>query len=268
MSGDLAGGFTGTEAYAMVMEATEHSLSAVEADLALRHPDLVVVAECCAEAPAQALTSRAGPNDVIVVGASRFHAAAAFWLGSTARAVVRTAACPVVVVRGDGPHRPERVVVGVDGSSASNHAVRWAGAQADRHAVPLVVVHAWDYPYVRETLVPTVAAADPDHMPGRALAQVQASDVLQVDAALVLEASARLAGDVCVAPVRTELIEGSPATALLSIVGDGDLLVIGSRGRGAVAAGVFGSTANAVIDDARVPVVVVKADHQTSPTAT
>ena len=47
--------------------------------------------------------------------------------------------------------------------------------------------------------------------------------------------------------VTGELVEGGPATGLLEVVRDGDLLVVGSRGRGALAANVFGSTVNSVL---------------------
>jgi len=39
------------------------------------------------------------------------------------------------------------VVVGVDGSPASQHALLWAGAEAGRRGAALYVVHAWMTPY-------------------------------------------------------------------------------------------------------------------------
>jgi nucleotide-binding universal stress UspA family protein len=45
---------------------------------------------------------------------------------------------------------------------------------------------------------------------------------------------------------------------LLETVRDGDLVVVGSSGRGALATGIFGSTVNAVLDRSSVPVVVVR----------
>ena len=258
LSGDLAIGWSGTEAYSMVLQATESSLTAVKTQLAQRHPELDITTECTPEGPVVALVQGAHTDDLVVVGASHHHDIGAFWLGSTARAVVRKAPCPVVVVRSEGSSHPDRVVVGVDGSEASDNAVRWAADEADRHRVPLLVVHSWDYPYVFSTLEPTLETAVQDQLPGRALAQVQACELMQIDAANVMEAGAELAREVCGSEVDMMLVEGSPASALLSVVRDGDLLVIGSRGRGALTAGLFGSTANAVLDAAAIPVVVVK----------
>jgi nucleotide-binding universal stress UspA family protein len=81
---------------------------------------------------------------------------------------------------------------------------------------------------------------------------------MRVDAACVLDDSIRLARERGAADVSDVLVEGGPAVALVGEVRDGDLLVLGSRGRGAVVAGLFGSTVNAVLERAAVPVVVVR----------
>ena len=53
--------------------------------------------------------------------------------------------------------------------------------------------------------------------------------------------------------------------AVLDSLHDGDLLVMGSRGRGAVRAGLFGSTVYNVLDHSAVPVVVVEASRTANP---
>ena len=78
------------------------------------------------------------------------------------------------------------------------------------------------------------------------------------NAACILEravASARELGGAAVDPV---LVETSAAAGLLDTVHDGDHLVLGSRGRGAVRSALFGSTVNRVLEFAVVPVVVVR----------
>jgi nucleotide-binding universal stress UspA family protein len=59
--------------------------------------------------------------------------------------------------------------------------------------------------------------------------------------------------------VETRLVEGSPATRLLEIAAEeaADLLVVGSRGRGAVAGSVLGSVSRELTGGALCPVVVV-----------
>ena len=58
------------------------------------------------------------------------------------------------------------------------------------------------------------------------------------------------------------MIEGTPRAALLGVVRDGDLLVLGSRGRGLLSAGLFGSTVNSVLDRVNVPVAVIPTVHE------
>jgi nucleotide-binding universal stress UspA family protein len=187
-------------------------------------------------------------EDLIVLGASSHGGTAAFWLGSTPRHVVRHSPCPVVVVRGAASRgHPDRVVVGVDGSPSSERALRWAGDEADRHGVPLLVVHGWLYPYLP---VDTTSS--------------QARDLTNVDAACLLEVAVESARERFAAEVTGQLVEGGPATSLLETVRDGDLLVVGSRGRGALAANLFGSTVNTVLDRSVVPVVVVRGSSDSS----
>ena len=205
------------------------------------HPALDVSTSAPAGPASAVLGDGLDSDDLIVVGASRHDGASAFWLGSTARTIIHRSPCPVVVVRGQATiGRPERVVVGIDGSRASKDALLWAGDEADRNHAELVIVHGWMYPYL-----PVDTASD------------QARDVTQVDAACVLDAAVELATERCGVPVTGLLVEASPATALLESVRDGDVLVVGSRGRGGVVNAIFGSTTNSVLDHSAVPTVVV-----------
>ena len=55
------------------------------------------------------------------------------------------------------------------------------------------------------------------------------------------------------------LAEARPATGVLDAAVDADLVVLGSRGRGAVRSMFFGSVARTVAERSEVPVVVVRA---------
>jgi nucleotide-binding universal stress UspA family protein len=60
-------------------------------------------------------------------------------------------------------------------------------------------------------------------------------------------------------PVTTRLVDGDPARELVRAARDGenDLIVMGSRGRGAVSSAVLGSVSNHVMREAGVPVIVL-----------
>lgn len=243
-AGEAIGAWMATEAVASLLEATDKSANSIRDVVAAAQPGLEISVEISAGPASIVLLNGVGSKDLVVVGASSQGGLAAFWLGSTPRHVVRHSPCPVVVVRGAASRgRPDRIVVGVDGSATSGQAVRWAADEADLHKTELVVVHGWSYPY----LVAETGSA-------------QARDLTRIDGACVLERAVDLARERGGAEVIGQLVEGSPVSALLDHVRDGDLLVVGSHGRGAVLSSIFGSTVNSVLERSAVPVVVVRTD--------
>jgi nucleotide-binding universal stress UspA family protein len=85
---------------------------------------------------------------------------------------------------------------------------------------------------------------------------------MEVDAACVLDRAVERARQRFGALVTGQLVEGGAVAGLLDTARDGDLLVLGSRGHGALLAGLLGSTVNAVLDGASTPVVVVRESHE------
>ncbi|MGD9997024.1 MAG: universal stress protein [Ilumatobacteraceae bacterium] len=242
-AGEAMFGWPSTQAVGELVEATEQNLHEIRDIVVRTHPDVHLKTITSAGPASIALLDDLTTRDLLVVGASSHHGKAAFWLGSTPRAVIRHSPCPVVVVRGAASRgRPDRIVVGIDGSRPSEQALRWATEEACLHQVPLVVIHGWWYPYV--------LAED---------SRSQARDLTQVDAACVLDRAVELARELCPGDVTGQLVETGPASALLDAVRDGDLLVVGSRGHGAIMAGLIGSTVNSVVERSAVPVVVVRA---------
>ncbi|HUF99843.1 MAG TPA: universal stress protein [Ilumatobacter sp.] len=226
---------------ALMNDATEHA-TAAKAMVATSHPELHVSTHVGLGAASSALMEGRAFDDMIVVGGSGHHGAGAFWLGSTPRRLIRHSPCPVAVVRGAASReKPDRVVVGVDGSAPSDAALDWAGDHADLHHVELVLVHAWAYPYV---------AVKQESLATR--------DLMEVDAACVLDQALERARERFGCTVSGRLVEDGAVPALLGVARDGDLMVLGSRGHGALVAGLLGSTVNAVLDRAEVPVVVVR----------
>ena len=249
---DAAGGWAAGAAAQAAREVAAANAAQATATVTARHPTLTCTTDVLPGPATHALLSDVSSADLVVVGSSRHEGAAAFWLGTTARHLVHDSPCPVAVIRSTAScGAPERVVVGVDGSPASDRAVRWAGDEADRHHVELVLVHGWSYPYAR-----TDTRSE------------QARDLTEIDADCTLTGATAAARQRCGVTVTRVLIEDSAVSALLGAVRDGDLLVVGSRGRGGVRARLFGSTANAILDHAAVPVVVVRADSDEEPAST
>ncbi|TDC68573.1 universal stress protein [Actinomadura sp. GC306] len=130
------------------------------------------------------------------------------------------------------------VVVGYDGSPASEAAVRWAAAAARLRGVPLTVAHAWD----------VYGAAGPLAIPVGDL--VAAAEQVVGEGA---DHARETAGE-----VRAVIGRGGPTPVLLEAAAEAELVVVGTRGRGGFAGLVLGSTAVELASHASAPVVVVR----------
>jgi len=220
-------------------------LSLIAAQLRSDFASLTVATDAALGDPANAIASAAGPHDLIVLGASGQSGAAALFVGNTPRRLLRQNPCPVVIVRSAASRgRPDRIVVGIDGSLGSDRALAWAADQADLDGVELLVVHTWMYPYA-----PIGSSGS------------SARDLTKVDAECVLDRSVEAARERVGIPIKGRLVEDTAVSGLLGVVRDGDLLVLGSRGRGRVTAAVLGSVVSSLLDHCVIPVVVVGEPH-------
>ena len=192
------------------------------------------------EGPApEALAAAAGPDDLIVVGARGLGGIKGLLLGSVSQGVLELAPCPVVVVHGeDAMAHGGEVIVGIDGSERSMLALRWAAAEAAADNATLRIVHAWQVPVYAQMAVPQMLTALED---GAAeLVSMVAEDP-------------SLEG----LNVKREVVCGGPAQALLDNADDASMLVVGSRGLGALKRFLLGSTSRQVSQHATSTVVVV-----------
>lgn len=132
----------------------------------------------------------------------------------------------------------DSIVVGVDGSEPSHHAVSWAAHEARQRGATLRVVHT--YPAGSRA-----ATRDPSAV------RLAAERLLNVSA----DQARQLLGD---AAVVQELLEGRPAETLVHESLSASLLVVGSRGHGGFATLLLGSTSVHLTAHAACPVAVVR----------
>ncbi len=232
----------------LLEKAARDGLHEVAAEVTLSFPTLSVEQRAVFGWARDELVEAARDSDLLVVGTTGVGAAESVLFGSVAHAVARASCCPVALVP-DGPDRPpfNRIMVGVDGSKASQLAADWATDEADRlsvecvECVECVVVHAWSYPYATE------------------LSSETGHDLTHVDAELCLEAAVERCRERGRCPVRGELVELSATKALVEASAQADLVVVGSRGRGELRSLLFGSVAHTVAQHAACPVVVIRA---------
>jgi nucleotide-binding universal stress UspA family protein len=149
---------------------------------------------------------------------------------------------------GDG-----RVVVGVDDSPQAAAALRWAIREAALRQATLEVVHAWQPPMTALPFGATLAIPVDE-------AEIDATARDRLDG-LVDEALAGLKEshpDVAEPQVARTVVPGPAAMTLIDIALDADLLVVGSHGRTGLRQLVLGSVANACVQHAACPVVVIR----------
>lgn len=191
--------------------------------------------------PLNVLLDQSYDANLIIVGTRGRRAATSAVLGSVGSGLIAHSRCPVVVAH---PYRVDPmpgagVVVGVDGSAISQHAVAYAFEEASLREVPVVAVHSWeaaksDRPSTRLLLPP------PEHE--RWLA----------------ESLAGYSEKYPEVPVIRKLPIGRADTALTNQTLGAPLLVVGSRGRGGRIGLLLGSVSQSVLHRAYCPVAVVK----------
>jgi nucleotide-binding universal stress UspA family protein len=149
-------------------------------------------------------------------------------------------------------HTSGRIVVGMDGSPGGRAALAFALPDAARRGAAIDVVTAFDTDETVAALCGTAAVG-----PGTSRDEIR--DAVRTAAeGVVDEVSAELAGELGQpAPVTVTAVGGGAAQALLSAAEGADLLVVGSRGRGAFASTVLGSVSMQCVLQARCPVTVV-----------
>ena len=204
----------------------------------LSHPQVHTEISIVNGGAARNLLERSADASLVVLG-SRGHSAVPGLLGSVSVAVSASARCPVVVVRGN-PAPTTPVVVGVDDSDSSRSALAFAVGEASARGVPLRAIRAW--PPVgglwEETPMITHTVTEQERQPFDDLLQGwrEKSPGLEISAEAVVE---------------------HPAAALVLASTTAQLLVVGTRGHGAVGGFLLGSVSQHLLRYSACSVAVI-----------
>ena len=139
-----------------------------------------------------------------------------------------------------------QIVVGYDGSDDARTALDWATREAASRHYAVRLVHcepdlrAWDGAAVSMAGTPVLP-----------------TDLPPTDPSVLAEAAALV--EAAGVPVESVLVSGPPAGVLVEQSHDAVMVVIGSRGHGAVSSAILGSTVAHVASHAHCPVVVTQA---------
>ncbi|BDT98920.1 universal stress protein [Nocardia sputorum] len=229
-----------------VREADEAIERAANAAVAAAHTvrDIAIGTEIRTAHIAGALIERSRSAAMLVVGTRGIGRVQRVLLGSVSTAVARDADCPVAVVPDDTPlWEPTDtgpVIVGVDGSSAEQAAIEVAATEASLRGVELVAVHTWGE-------VEPLAAIGTDWAALR-----------RTEEALLATSLAGWQEQYPELTIRREVVRDRPERRLLERSRDGQLLVVGNRGRGALGRLLFGSVSDTLLRSVDRPIVIAR----------
>jgi nucleotide-binding universal stress UspA family protein len=142
------------------------------------------------------------------------------------------------------------ILVGIDGSAHSRHALEWAIREAAIQRTPLTVLT------VQQAIVGFWGGVATS--PGDQAMAEQALKMAQGETDEILE---RLGEESRPTSVTVQAVTGLPAEVLLhaAVTADADMIVVGSRGAGGFRKLLMGSVSSQVTHHAHCPVVVIPA---------
>lgn len=133
----------------------------------------------------------------------------------------------------------KRIVVAVDGSEGSKHALAWATAEAEHHGATLRAVLAW---------LPVMPGLGPGY-------SVQGSGIDEQEYAMQKLQDILDEAD---SDAEVVVVQGRAAQVLIDESADADLVVVGSRGHGGFAGMMLGSVSQHTSAHSSCPVVVIR----------
>jgi nucleotide-binding universal stress UspA family protein len=184
-------------------------------------------------------------HDLVVVGSTHRGAAGRVLAGTTADALLHGGMCPVAVAPLSYRERAtglRHIGVAFDGSRPSHAALATGRAIASQRGAELVVLRCF-------SLVPVLATGGVGYGVVVDEPELRASAQAELD-----QAVSSLGADI---PVTGELLDGDPGMALAERSAHLDLLVVGSKGHGALGRVLLGSVSHHLMCHAAAPVLVV-----------
>ena len=185
-------------------------------------------------------------SDLLVIGSDKGGGRRPSRRSQNSLRIAAASAAPVAVIPEVDVSERRGIAVGVDGSEASDKAVVFAADEADRLGEPLIAVNSWD--------IVTLTGGEY----GYAVPLVATDDLARYGHELVDEAMAGVAAKHPSVVIEKEVVPGDPVLALVETAGRAKMVVVGSRGRGAIVRLLLGSVSHGVLVYLKGPTVVIR----------
>ena len=184
--------------------------------------------------------------DLLVIGPGKPQNLRERVFGSTADRVVRSCACPILVVKREAAQPYRRIAAAIDFSPMS-----FAAAQTAARIAPLAVlelIHALEIPLTFEQAMLKVGTS-----------QAEVDQYLKAKARAVHADLRSLRSSLSV-PGKVRIVRGDPTTALVRLARSGrmNLLALGVQGRNAVSKLVLGSVTRRLLADSSCDVLLAR----------
>lgn len=232
----VVGGAIGTVGEAEVLGAAQtatQQLLESEAER-VREAGVTVTTRVDSGNPVTKLIEASADAGLLVIGSDYRGAGTGPARGVHGIRIAAGSKCPVVVVPDRDLGEGDGVVVGIDGSTVSEHAIAFAAAEADRLREPLIAVTVWTplhTPRNAMEVYPDLYLANMQSMAEEVLAMSLAGLASRYPDLKIIRRAER----------------GHPSQVIGDIAQDARLVVVGTHGRGAVARFLLGSTSQEVL---------------------
>ena len=227
----------------------EHALGIARAEITSAHPQLHVMTNLRHGIVHDEIVAASRRSDLLVIGSNRPSALAGMINGTLPLRVAGWAGCTTIVVPAGWTASTGRVVVGWTDDGTSDRALQFAAREAVRRQTGLTIVHAWSAP-PSGSMVPSTPASI-------------VQEIVTTNRELVADAAQRISREFPELEVSHSLHSGSASVAIIRAAAGASLVVIGSRGRGAIASLILGSVSHDVLMN--MPTVVAVIPREESP---
>jgi nucleotide-binding universal stress UspA family protein len=228
-------------------EAHRHAdelIAAATEEIRAIAPDVPVESQALVGNPIPRLMEASADADLLVLGNRGRGGFTSLLLGSVSQRLALHASCPVVVVRGHSETGP--VAVGVDDSPAADHVLEAAFSAAAGRGVGLAVIRTYLPP-------------PPLWLAGNVVAtEVETPEQDAIERERLDHQLAPWREKYPDVPVETMISHDSAAAVLVGVSKGAQLIVVGSRGHGALAGTFLGSTGMQLLHHAECPVLIVR----------